>query len=31
VAESAGQYKETAGGVWSAEEIADHWEVIAKL
>jgi NAD(P)-dependent dehydrogenase (short-subunit alcohol dehydrogenase family) len=29
--ESSGQYKETAGGHWQADEIADHWEVIAKL
>jgi NAD(P)-dependent dehydrogenase (short-subunit alcohol dehydrogenase family) len=29
--ESPGQYKETAGGRWQAEEIAEHWEIIAKL
>ncbi len=31
LAESSGQYKETEGGRWQAEEIADYWEVIAKL
>ena len=31
VVETPGQYKESARGLWTAEEIAEHWEVIAKL
>jgi NAD(P)-dependent dehydrogenase (short-subunit alcohol dehydrogenase family) len=28
--ESPGKYKESDGGVWTAQEIAEHWETIAK-
>jgi NAD(P)-dependent dehydrogenase (short-subunit alcohol dehydrogenase family) len=31
VVESPGKYKESEGGVWSAQEIADHFESISKL
>ncbi len=31
VVESPGKYKESDGGVWTAAEIADHWEAISKL
>jgi len=31
VVESAGKYKESDAGVWSAEEIADHFESISKV
>ena len=31
VVESPGQYKESDGGVWTAAEIADHWEAISTL
>jgi len=31
VVESAGKYKESDGGVWSAQEIADHFESISKV
>jgi NAD(P)-dependent dehydrogenase (short-subunit alcohol dehydrogenase family) len=31
VVESPGKYKESDGGVWTAEEIAEHWEAISKL
>ena len=31
VVESPGKYKEADGGVWSAEEIAEHWQVISKI
>jgi NAD(P)-dependent dehydrogenase (short-subunit alcohol dehydrogenase family) len=31
VVESAGQYKEADGGVWTAHEIAEHWTAISKL
>jgi NAD(P)-dependent dehydrogenase (short-subunit alcohol dehydrogenase family) len=31
VVESAGQYKEADGGVWTASEIAEHFEAIAKV
>lgn len=29
--ESAGRLKDEAGGVWSAHEIAEHWDAISKL
>lgn len=31
VVESAGKYKESDGGVWTAHEIAEHWDAISKL
>lgn len=31
VVESAGKFKEGDGGVWTAQEIADHWDAISKL
>ncbi len=31
VVESAGRYKEDEGGVWTAQEIADHFDAIAKV
>jgi NAD(P)-dependent dehydrogenase (short-subunit alcohol dehydrogenase family) len=31
VVESAGKYKESDAGVWSAQEIADHFESISKV
>lgn len=31
VVESAGKFKEGDGGVWTASEIADHWDVISKI
>jgi NAD(P)-dependent dehydrogenase (short-subunit alcohol dehydrogenase family) len=31
VVESPGKFKESDGGVWTAEEIAEHWEAISKL
>lgn len=31
VVESPGKFKEGDGGVWTAEEIAEHWESIDKL
>jgi NAD(P)-dependent dehydrogenase (short-subunit alcohol dehydrogenase family) len=31
VVESPGKYKESDGGVWSAQEIADHFESISKV
>ena len=31
VVESAGRYKEEDGGIWTAQEIADHFEAIAKV
>ena len=31
VVESAGKFKDTDGGVWTAEEIREHWDVIAKI
>jgi len=31
VVESPGKYKESDGGVWNADEIADHFESIAKV
>jgi len=31
VVETAGRFKEAANGVWSAEEIADHFESLQKL
>jgi len=31
VVESAGKYKEAEAGVWSAQEIADHFESISKV
>jgi NAD(P)-dependent dehydrogenase (short-subunit alcohol dehydrogenase family) len=30
VVETAGRFKETAGGVWTAQEIAESWDAIAK-
>jgi NAD(P)-dependent dehydrogenase (short-subunit alcohol dehydrogenase family) len=29
--ESRGRFKQSAGGPWTAEEIAEHWESIRKL
>jgi NAD(P)-dependent dehydrogenase (short-subunit alcohol dehydrogenase family) len=31
VVESPGKYKESNGGVWTAQEIAEHWSAISKL
>jgi NAD(P)-dependent dehydrogenase (short-subunit alcohol dehydrogenase family) len=31
VVESAGKYKDADGGIWTATEIADHFEAIAKV
>jgi len=31
VVESPGKYKEADGGVWNAEEIAEHWSAISKI
>lgn len=31
VVESPGKFKEGAGGIWTAEEIAEHWHVIEKV
>jgi len=31
VVESAGKFKDADGGVWTAQEIAEHWEAISKL
>jgi NAD(P)-dependent dehydrogenase (short-subunit alcohol dehydrogenase family) len=31
VVESAGQFKESDNGVWTAQEISDHWDVISKV
>ena len=31
VVESAGKYKEADGGVWSAQEIAEHFDALSKL
>jgi NAD(P)-dependent dehydrogenase (short-subunit alcohol dehydrogenase family) len=31
VVESAGQFKESDNGVWTAQEINDHWDVISKV
>jgi NAD(P)-dependent dehydrogenase (short-subunit alcohol dehydrogenase family) len=31
IVESAGKYKEADGGIWTAAEIADHFEAIAKV
>lgn len=31
VVESAGKFKDADQGVWTAQEIADHWEVISKV
>jgi NAD(P)-dependent dehydrogenase (short-subunit alcohol dehydrogenase family) len=31
VVESPGQFKEADAGVWSAHEIAEHWDAISKL
>jgi NAD(P)-dependent dehydrogenase (short-subunit alcohol dehydrogenase family) len=31
VVESAGKFKESAGGVWSAEEIRDHFDAISRI
>lgn len=31
VVESAGKYKESDGGVWTPQEIADHFDAISKL
>jgi NAD(P)-dependent dehydrogenase (short-subunit alcohol dehydrogenase family) len=31
VVESAGQFKDADDGVWTAQEIADHWDVISKV
>lgn len=30
VVETAGKFKETDGGVWTAQEIAEHWDAIVK-
>jgi NAD(P)-dependent dehydrogenase (short-subunit alcohol dehydrogenase family) len=31
VVESAGKFKESDGGVWTAQEIAEHWGAISKI
>jgi hypothetical protein len=31
VVESPGRFKEADDGVWTAEEIAEHWQAISKL
>ena len=31
VVESAGKFKEGSNGVWTADEIAEHWDVISKV
>jgi len=31
VVESPGKFKEDDGGVWTAQEIAEHWQAISKL
>jgi NAD(P)-dependent dehydrogenase (short-subunit alcohol dehydrogenase family) len=31
VVESAGKFKESNGGIWTADEINDHWSAISKL
>jgi hypothetical protein len=31
VVESAGKYKEADGGVWTAQEIAEHFDALSKL
>jgi NAD(P)-dependent dehydrogenase (short-subunit alcohol dehydrogenase family) len=31
VVESAGQFKESDNGVWTAQEIHEHWDVISKV
>ena len=31
VVESAGKFKETNNGVWTAEEIEEHWGAISKV
>ncbi len=31
VVETAGRFKEADGGVWSAADIAEHWDAIAKV
>ncbi|MFO0670271.1 MAG: SDR family NAD(P)-dependent oxidoreductase [Polyangiaceae bacterium] len=31
VVESAGKFKDGDGGVWTAQEIADHWDAIVKV
>jgi len=31
VVESPGKYKESEGGVWTAQEIAEHFESISKV
>jgi NAD(P)-dependent dehydrogenase (short-subunit alcohol dehydrogenase family) len=31
VVESAGKFKESNGGIWTAEEIGDHWAAITKV
>ena len=31
VVESPGKYKESDGGVWTAHEIAEHWDAISKV
>ena len=31
VVESAGKFKEADGGIWTADEINDHWSAISKL
>jgi NAD(P)-dependent dehydrogenase (short-subunit alcohol dehydrogenase family) len=31
VVESAGRFKETGGGVWTAQEIAEAWDSIVKV
>jgi NAD(P)-dependent dehydrogenase (short-subunit alcohol dehydrogenase family) len=31
VVESAGKFKESSNGVWTAEEISEHWSTIAKV
>jgi hypothetical protein len=29
--ESEGAFKESAGGVWTAEEILEHWDALTRL
>lgn len=31
VVESPGKFKDADEGVWTAQEIAEHWEVISKV
>jgi hypothetical protein len=31
VVETAGRFKETGGGVWTAQEIGENWDAIVKV